>query len=164
MERNTEEVTYNTIRHAKFLARKLTGCSSDLVIRIALKETGIPSARDGFHYSLNAIKLLIANPASKLNNGIYVAVGLLRKPPAEARAVETAIRFVIRYAWKRRVKENWRYYFMTEDLDHGPCPTNREYLMAIAEFVELWQGCCEEGRNERMESGRSPQEMGEAAL
>ena len=36
------------IRHAKFLAKHLTRNNRQLVIRIALKEVGVPSSHDAF--------------------------------------------------------------------------------------------------------------------
>ena len=132
------------IRHARFLAKYLHKCSWQYVIQIALKETGMRSSQDGFHYSKNAAVMLCEDPFAALENGIYPAVGLMRIPPAGQDQVEQSIRFSIRKAWKARSDELWNYYFPEGCPGHGKCPSNRDYLMAIVDFVELWQGCCEE--------------------
>ena len=132
------------IRHAKFLAKYLNKCSTHYIIRIALKEIGIPSAQDGFHFAKNAIIMLCENPYETLTNGIYLAVGLLRKPPAGQNQVEQSIRFGIRTAWKCRNDQLWEYYFPDGCPGSHKCPSNRDFLMAVVDFIELWKACCEE--------------------
>lgn len=132
------------IRHAKFLAKHLNKCGEQYIIRIALKETGIPSAHDGFHYAKSAIIMLCENPYETLKNGVYLAVGLLRKPIAGQDMVEHSIRFGIKAAWKNRVDQLWEYYFPDGFPGSRSCPSNRDYLMAIVDFVDLWKACCEE--------------------
>lgn len=133
-----------TIRHAKFLAKHLNKCGSHYVIRIALKELGVPSAQDGFQYMKNAVLMLMENPFETLKNGIYLAVGLMRSPPAGQNQVEQAVRFGIHTAWGRRNPQLWAYYFPEEDQGSMKCPSNRDFMMAIVDFVELWKACCEE--------------------
>ena len=132
------------IRHAKFLASHLSNCSRFYMIRLALKEIGVPSSKDGFEFAQNSILMLMKNPFDTLKNGIYPAVGLLRNPPAGQDQVEQSIRFGIRFAWKRRDLELWECYFPKGFPGSKTCPGNREFLMAIIDFVELWKECCEE--------------------
>ena len=134
-----------TIRHAKFLAKYLNKCGYQYIIRIILKEMGIPSGQDGFHYIKSAVVMLVENPYQTLKNGIYLAVGLLRKPPAGQEQVEQSVRFGIRTAWRNRNKQLWTYYFPEGCPGNQTCPSNRDFLMSIVDFVELWKACCEEG-------------------
>lgn len=132
------------IKHAKFLAKHLNKCSRQYIIQIALKETGMRSSQDGFHYAHYATLMLFDNPFDTLENGVYSAVGLLRKPPAGQDQVEQSIRFSVRKAWNNRIVELWHYYFPEGCPGCDKCPTNRDYLMAIVDFVRLWKACCEE--------------------
>ena len=133
-----------TIKHAKFLAKHLNKCSEEYVIQIALKETGMRSSYDGYHYAQYATVMLYENPFDTLENGIYPAVGQMRRPPAGQKQVEQSIRFGVRRAWKAKVDELWAYYFPEGCPGCAECPSNRDYLMAIVDFVKLWKGCCEE--------------------
>lgn len=132
------------ILHAKFLAKHLSRCNSRLVIRIALKEVGIPSYHDAFQYSLNSVKMLCENPHATLMNGVFMAVGLLRDPAAGENDVDRAIAFSKKIAWKNRNAQLWEYYFPEGCPGSHKCPTNRDFLMAFVDFVELWKGLCEE--------------------
>lgn len=136
-----QEPMYPAIRHAKFLAKHLHSCGSQYIIHIALKEIGIPSSRDGFQFAKNAVGILCRNPTNTLLKGVYLAVGMLRDPSAGEKQVEQAIRFSVKDAWKNRTEEIWAYYF---PVGSRVCPSNRDFLMAIVDFVELWKGCCEE--------------------
>ena len=143
-ERDMYEPMEATIRHAKFLAKYLNKCDSQYIIRIVLKEIGIPSGQDGFHYAKNAVILLLENPFETLKNGVYLAVGLLRKPPAGQEQVGQSMRFGSRTGWRTRDLQLWTYYFPEGCQGCKTCPSNRDFLMAIVDFVELWEACCEE--------------------
>ena len=142
-DRDMNEPMEAAIRHAQFYARHLRKCGSHYMIRIALKELGIPTGKDGFEYARNAVIMLCENPCETLKNGIYLAVGLLRRPPAGQDQVEQSIRFGIRLAWKNRSRI-WECYFPEGCPGNLGCPSNRDFLMAIVDFVELWKACCEE--------------------
>ena len=138
-----------SIRHAKFLAKHLNKCGVPFIVRIMLKEIGFPSGKDGFEYAKYAVLMLLENPFETLKNGIYLAVGLLRNPPAGQDQVEQSIRFGIRTAWKTRNEEIWECYFPKGYPGSDICPPNREFLMAVVDFVQLWKACCEEVCYER---------------
>ncbi len=138
------ELMEAAIRHAKFLAKYLNKCGSQYIIRIVLKEIGMPSDKDGFHYAKNAVSILMKNPYETLKNGIYLTVGLMRTPPAGQDQVEQCIRFGVRTAWKNRNDEIWECYFPKGYPGSDACPSNREFLMAVVDFIELWKVCCEE--------------------
>lgn len=132
------------LKHARFLAKHLNKCSRQYVIQIALKETCMRSSQDGFHYAKYAVMRLCDDPFETLRNGVYLAVGLMRTPAAGQDEVEQSIRFSVKKAFKTRCAELWNYYFPEGCPGSRSCPSNRDYLMAIVDFVELWQGCCEE--------------------
>lgn len=138
-----------SIRHAKFLAKQLNKCSVPFIIHIMLKEIGVPSAKDGFECARYAVMMLMENPFKTLKNGIYLAVGLLREPPAGQEQVEQSIRFGIHSAWRTRNEEIWECYFPKGYPGSDTCPANRDFLMAVVDFVKLWQVCCEEVCYER---------------
>lgn len=139
-----QEPMYPAIKHAKFLAKHLNKCGSRYIVHIVLKEIGVPSARDGFLFAKNAVLMLCRNPAGALLNSVYLAVGLLRDPSAGEKQVEQSIRFGVKTAWKARNRQTWSYYFPDGTVGSDRCPSNRDFLMAIVDFVELWKGCCEE--------------------
>lgn len=134
--------------HARCLAAYLNQCSSTYIVHIALKELGVPSGRDGFHLAKNSIRLLQENPSKTLTNGVYLAAALLSGYPAEDRQVEQAIRNAIKAAWADRDEEIWRCYFPVGKAGRSKCPSNKEFMMAVIDFVELWKAFCEEGEHE----------------
>ena len=138
-----------SIRHAKFLAKHLNKCGVPFIVRIMLKEIGLPSGKDGFEYAKYAVLMLLENPFETLKNGIYLAVGLLRNPPAGQEQVEQSIRFGIRTAFKDRNEKIWECYFPKGYPGSDSCPPNRDFLMAVVDFVQLWKACCEEVCYER---------------
>lgn len=132
------------LRHAKARAEYLNKCSSTYIIHIAIKELGIASTRDGFYYVKNSVRMLCENPNLKLKNEVYLAVAMTRDPPAEEDQVENAMRKVIMDAWSNRDPEIWECYFPIGETGKTECPSNREFLFAIVDYVELWKAFCEE--------------------
>lgn len=137
--------------HAKSLAEYLRHCSSTYIIQISLKELGISSSREGFHLAKSSIRLLYENPTKTLTNGVYLAAALLCEYPAEDKQVEQAIRNAIKTAWKNRDEQIWSYYFPVGIPGRYKCPSNRDFLMAVVDFVELWKAFCEEGKHGQSE-------------
>lgn len=138
-----------TLEHARHLSQYLSHCSSSYIIQIALKELGVPSSRAGFHLAKNAIRLMYENPVDTLTNGVYLAAAVLYNFPADDKQIEQAIRAAIRAAWVGRNEEIWNYYFPVGAPGRYKCPSNKEFMMAIVDFVELWKGFCEEGQYEQ---------------
>lgn len=132
------------LRHAKARAKALSRCSVTYIVHISLKELGISSSKDGFHYTKSAVVMLCENPTQKLTHGVYTAVGLQRDPFADDNQVEQSIRKAIQDAWKDRDVPTWEYYFPIGKTGRSECPSNRDFLMAIVDFVELWKAFCEE--------------------
>ena len=135
---------YAARKHAKCLARDMNRCGKRYIVHIALKELGVPSGQDGFTLAKTTILMLCENRFCKLKNGAYLAAGALADPPMDNDQVYQAINRVIRNAWETRNEKVWRCYFPECAPGFEECPSNRDFLFAVADFVELWQGCCEE--------------------
>ena len=131
-------------KHAKSLAKDLSNCGKRYIVQIALKELGIQSDQTGFPLARSIILILCENRFSKLTNGAYLSAGALADPPMDNDQVCQAITRVIRNAWDHRNIKVWRYYFPEGTPGYGECPSNRQFLFAVVDFVELWEGCCEE--------------------
>ena len=139
-----EDCMIVALKHARCLAEQLHRCNRRYIVHIALKELGIPSGQDGFLLAKNTILFMYEKPFSKLKNGAYVAAGILADPPMDSDQVCQAITRVIRNAWDNRNIKVWKYYFPEGTPGYGECPSNRQFLFAVVDFVELWEGCCEE--------------------
>lgn len=137
------------LEHAQQLAKYLGHCSSTYIIQIALKELSVPSSRDGFHLAKNCVRLLLENPVRTLTHGVYVAAALVCGFPTDDKLVEQAIRTAVQAAWKDRDEAVWNCYFPVGKLGRCKCPSNKEFMMAIVDFVKLWEGFCEEGKYEQ---------------
>lgn len=132
------------LKHARNRAEYMHRCSSTYIIHIALKELGIPSDSEAFFFAKNTIRILYENPGMTLTNGVYLAAGVLSSHRCGEKSVESAIRRAIQYAWDNRDERIWECYFPTGNPGRTECPSNRVFLMAIVDFVELWKGFCEE--------------------
>ena len=132
------------LAHAKVFAQYLSQCESKYIMQLALRELGISSARDGFHYALQAAIMLERNPGYSLAKEVYPTVGQMRDPAAGEAQVAAAITAAIAAAWEKRDPLLWHYYFPVGETGVTRCPTNWEFLMAIVDFTELWKGCCQE--------------------
>ena len=135
---------YAARKHAKCLARDLNKCSNRYIVQLALKELRVPSGQDGFHLAKHVVLLLCENRFYKLQNGAYSIAGNHAVPPMNDEQVYQAINRVVRYALENRNMKIWKCYFPEGTQGYAECPSNREFLFAIVDFVELWQGCCEE--------------------
>lgn len=136
--------TYAARKHAKCFAKDMNKCGKRYIVHLALKELGVPSGQDGFPLAKTTILMLCENRFCKLKNGAYLAAGALANPPMDNEQVYQAISRVIRNAWELRNEHIWRCYFPEGSPGNTECPSNREFLFAVVDFVELWEGCCEE--------------------
>lgn len=133
-----------SMRHAKHIAQQLSHCSEIYIIQIALKELGIFSGDEGFHYAKYSVGMLIENPCARLKNGVYLAAGNSVTPSAGDQQVEQAIRGAIKRAWNNRDEKKWRCYFPIGKPGRTQCPSNKEFLYAIVDFVILCRAFREE--------------------
>ena len=135
---------YAARKHAKCIARDMSKCGYQYIVQIALKELRVPSGQDGFQLAKHVVLILCENRFCKLNNGAYAIAGNHAVPPMSDEQVYQAINRVVRYAWENRNMKIWQCYFPEGTQGYMECPSNREFLFAIVDFVELWRGCCEE--------------------
>ena len=137
------------LRHLANRVSYMSRCDCLYFIHLSLKELGLPSWQDGFWYAKYAVKLLHQKPGSNLAKGVYMAVGLMAGTEAGEDQVEQAIRSAIKTAWKDRDERIWEVYFPAGKPGRTQCPSNKEFLMAVVDFVILWEGFCEEVNYER---------------
>ena len=135
---------YAARKHAKCLAKDMNRCGRRYIVHIALKELGVPSGQDGFALAKSTILMLCENRFYRLANGAYLAAGAMADPPMGNDQVCQAITRGIKYAWDHRNEKLWKCYFPEGTPGSGECPSNRDFLFAIVDFVELWEGCCQE--------------------
>ena len=131
-------------KHAKCFAKDLNKCSNRYIVQLALKELRVPSGQDGFALAMHVVLMLCENRFCKLQNGAYAVAGRYAEPQMSNDQVYQAINRIVRYAWENRNMKIWQCYFPEGTPGYRACPSNREFLFAIVDFVELWQGCCEE--------------------
>ena len=134
----------DSLKHAKCLAKEMSRCDKRVIVHFALKELGVPSGNDGFPLAKITILMLCENRFCKLKNGAYLAAGTMADPPMDNEQVYQAISRGIHNAWDNRDERIWQCYFPKGTPGHAACPSNRDFLFAIVDFVELWEGCCEE--------------------
>ena len=137
------------LRHVANRVSYLSKCDSMYIIHLSLKELGISSWHDGFLYAKYAVQILLNKPGSRLAKGVYLAVGLMADTLAGEEQVEQAIRAAIKAAWKDRDERIWECYFPVGKPGRTQCPSNKEFLMAVADYVVMWKGFCEEVNYER---------------
>lgn len=137
------------LRHVANRVSYLSKCDSMYIIHLSLKELGISSWHDGFWYAKHAVKILLNQPGSTLAKGVYCAAGMMAGMAAGEEQVEQAIRAAIKAAWKDRDERIWECYFPVGRAGRTQCPSNKEFLMAVADYVVMWKGFCEEVNYER---------------
>lgn len=135
---------YASRKHAKCLARDMNKCSYRYIVHIALKELLVPSDQDGFVLAKHVVLMLCEDRLCRLKDEAYASAGELKDPPLNNDQVYQAIHRGVQHAWENRNMRIWKCYFPKGTQGHAACPSNREFLFAIVDFVELWQGFCEE--------------------
>lgn len=136
--------THAARKHARRFANDMSRCGKRYIVQIALKELGVPSGQDGFPLAKSVVLTLCDNRFTRLRNGAYLKAGTMADPPMGNDQVCQAITRVVQHAWDHRNVKLWKCYFPDGTPGSDSCPSNREFLIAIADFVELWEGCCEE--------------------
>ena len=139
----------DALAHAKNRALLLSHCDSDYIIHISTKELGISSERDGAEYVRNAASILCSTPGQKLTNGVYMAVGLMGEERVGENQVSQAIRDAIHEAWGERDEDIWACYFPIGAPGLTKCPTNKQFLMALVDYVKIWKAFCGEVNYEK---------------
>lgn len=128
-----------TLFHALFLARHLSGADLQDGLVYILYELDMPSHHLGYHYIRNAILLFYRDPVQMLLQGIYQTIIDKVNPTDSYEQVEHAMRSVIGLTYRNREPQIWKLYFRT-----AKRPSNYEFISHISSFMELWQACCKE--------------------
>lgn len=50
---------------------------------------------------------------------------------------------IVKAAWENGNMKLWKWYFSEGTPTYVKCPFNKEFLFAVVDFVDLWEGCCE---------------------
>lgn len=133
-----------TLYHALFLARHLSGADLQDGLVYILYELDMPSHNIGYHYIRNAILLFYRDPVHMLLQGIYQAVIEKVNPTASYEQIEQSMRSVIGQAYRNRDPQVWKLYFNPSRIRPVKRPSNYEFISHISSFMELWQACCRE--------------------
>lgn len=133
-----------TLYHALFLARHLSGADLQDGLVYVLYELEMPSHNIGYHYVRNAILMFYQDPIHTLLQGIYQAVIEKVNPSASYEQVEQSMRSVIGHTYKNRDPQVWKIYFHVNGAGTAKRPSNFEFISKITSFMELWQACCKE--------------------
>lgn len=138
-----------SLHHVKSRATLLSRCSYTYIVHLSLKELGIEPGSEASHLMKKTIQILYENPGMVLTKGVYYSVGMFSNPRMGERTVESAIRRGIRQAWETRDERIWECYFPVGTAGRTECPSNKEFLSAVIDFVISWEGFCEEVNYEK---------------
>lgn len=100
-----------------------------------LLELNMPTKRNGFIQSREAVLLLYQDRRQSITKQLYPQVGALCD--ASAIQVERSIRSAIAAAWRNRDEAVWRKYFAPGPNGQIPRPTNAAFLSRLADALEL---------------------------
>ena len=100
-----------------------------------LSRLGLRSGRQGYQDLLVGIPMLARQRNQRLGKELYDAIA--RENQTTAKAVEKAIRDVLKDAWKSGQDEMWQRLFpgVTQ------CPANKEFLFRLADLVSMYRKC-----------------------
>ncbi len=91
---------------------------------------------DGYQQLCVGIPIFASNPGMRLSKELYPRIAAHFHLP-DARTVEHSIRKAIASAWVRKDLSVWSKFFPTNESGEMPCPTNKEFIAHVAEFLEL---------------------------
>ena len=136
-------VSYAMIKPAKvsLVARRAaelleTGLSSDGgELTEILSRLGLRSGRQGYQDLLVGIPMLARQRNQRLGKELYDAIA--RENHSTAKAVEKAIRDVLKDAWKSGPNNLWFRLFPGAT----QCPANKEFLFRIADLISPTRKC-----------------------
>ena len=102
---------------------------------VHLHALGFQTHLDGYRQLCIGIPLFAENPNIRLSKELYPVIAQSMGYP-DSRTVEHSIRKSIESAWRHRDVAVWAKYFPPRVDGYIPCPTNKEFLSRIAEFLE----------------------------
>ena len=91
---------------------------------------------DGYQQLCAGIPLYAKNPGIRLSKELYPQIAEEFHLP-DARTVEHSIRKAIAAAWVRMNPVVWTKFFPSDPDGNIPCPTNKQFIARLAEFIEL---------------------------
>ena len=91
---------------------------------------------DGYQQLCVGIPIYVKNPNMRLSKELYPRIAEEFHLP-DARTVEHSIRKAISSAWTRMNPTIWGRFFTPDQSGHIPCPTIKEFVARIAEFIEV---------------------------
>lgn len=90
---------------------------------------------DGYHQLRVGIPIFAQNPNIRLGKELYPAIAAHFNLP-DPRTVEHSIRNAIENAWRHRDPAVWAKYFPSEADGTIRCPSNKSFIIGIAEKLE----------------------------
>ena len=91
---------------------------------------------DGYQQLCVGIPIFASTPGMRLSKELYPRIAEHFHLP-DARTVEHSIRKAIASAWIRKDPSVWAKFFPADESGEIPCPTNKEFIAHVAEFLEL---------------------------
>ena len=133
----------NIFSRARFLGQRMDRNQLLGVTLIILYDLEVP-LKGGFEYLKKAIPTVMDMPIPLGANDVYEAVAREMDEYTSVDAVEQAISKAIKGAWDNRKENRWENYFPEYILRAEEAPTNLTFLIAMRNFLEMWQSCCKE--------------------
>lgn len=137
MERKMDQ----TMRQVQFYRRHLEVFDPYCAAQMVLMDLCIPANCEGHDYLLNAIVERYKHPEAGFEQGIYSVVAERYPVEVSTRQMETAIRYVIKKAWKDRKESVWVCFFPSDNWGNLKKPSNTDFISEIARFMRLWERC-----------------------
>lgn len=100
-----------------------------------LHAMNFPTHLDGYRHLCVAIPKFAENSTQLITKELYPAVAELCNSK-DGRAVEHAIRTAIQIAWSHRNDNIWSKYFPPGSDGAISCPTNKEFICRMAEYLQ----------------------------
>lgn len=91
---------------------------------------------DGYQQLCAAIPMYVRNPEIRLSKELYPRIAA-QFQLSDPRTIEHSIRKAITSAWNRMDPVVWVKFFPADDSGLPICPTNKEFIARLAEFIEL---------------------------
>ena len=103
---------------------------------VILHSLNFPTHLDGYQQLCVGIPLFAKNPNMRLSKELYPQIAR-QFCLTDARTVEHSIRKAVMSAWIRKDTAVWAKFFPADPTGEHPCPTNKEFIVHIAEHLEL---------------------------
>lgn len=116
-------------------SRQPAGTDPQSILSHHLHMLGIPAHRDGYRQLLAAIPLYAKDPQQFMTKELYPKVARICGS-RDGRSVEHSMRKVVHAAWEHRDNAVWRKYFLPGPRGSIPCPSNKEFICRMAEFLD----------------------------